>query len=307
MTAPQPINIQMKPVEWGLLLLLALVWAASFLFNEIAIRELPVLTIVVGRVGIASLILLLVLRWRAEPLPRNAGIWRAFLFMGLLNNVLPFCLIVWGQGHISSGQAAILNAMTPIFTVVVAHLLTSDEKMSAARLGGILTGCAGVAVMVGAELASGDGRILAAQCALLGATISYGFGAVFGRRFRRLGVSPMMTATGQVIMSSLILLPLWLLVDRPWGLAIPGPAAIMSVIGIASLSTAFAYWLYFRILATAGATNLSLVTVLIPPGAIILGLLVLDEVLLPRHLVGLGLIIAGMFVTDGRIRLPRRP
>lgn len=306
MTAPQSINIQMKPVEWGLLLLLALVWAGSFLFNGIAIRELPVLTIVVGRVGIASLILLLVLRWRAEPLPRDAGIWRAFLFMGLFNNVLPFCLIVWGQGHISSGQAAILNAMTPIFTAVVAHLLTSDEKMSAARLGGILTGCAGVAVMVGTELASGDGQILAAQCALLGAAISYGFGAVFGRRFRGLGVSPMMTATGQVIMSSLILLPLWLLIDRPWGLAVPGPAAIMAVIGIASLSTAFAYWLYFRILATAGATNLSLVTVLIPPGAIILGILVLDEVLLPRHLVGLGLIIAGMFVTDGRIRLPRR-
>lgn len=237
MTVPQPINIQMKPVEWGLLLLLAL---------------------------------------------------------------------VGGQRHISSGQAAILNAMTPIFTVVVAHLPTSDEKMSAAPLGGILTGCAGVAVTVGAELSSGDGRILAVQCALLGAAISYGFGALFGRRFRGLGVSPMMAATGQVIMSSLILLPLWLLVDRPWGLGIPGPAAIMSVIGIASLSTAFAYWLYFRILATAGATNLSLVTVLIPLAAIIVRLLVLDELLLPRHLVGLGLIIAGMFVTDGRIRPPRR-
>lgn len=306
MTAPSSINTQMKPLEWALLLILSLVWAGSFLFNGIAVRELPVLTIVVGRVGIASLILLLVLRWQGESLPRDSGIWRAFLIMGLFNNALPFCLIVWGQGYISSGQAAILNAMTPIFTVVVAHLLTSDEKMSVARVAGILTGFMGVAVMVGVEAVQGYGLVLAAQCALLGATVSYAFGVVFARRFRRLGVSPMMTATGQVMMSSLILLPLWLIVDRPWALAMPGLATILAVMGLASLSTALAYWLYFRVLATAGATNVSLVTVLIPPGAIILGILVLDEVLLPRHLAGLGLIIAGMFIIDGRIRLPRR-
>lgn len=305
MTSPTSINTQMTPLEWALLLILSFVWAGSFLFNGIAVRELPVLTIVVGRVGIASLILLLVLRWQGEPLPRNGTIWQAFLIMGLFNNVLPFCLIVWGQGHISSGQAAILNAMTPIFTVVVAHLLTNDEKMSMARVAGILTALAGVAVMVGVEAVLGDGIVLAAQCALLGATVSYAFGAVFARRFRGLGVSPMMTATGQVMMSSLILVPLWLVVDRPWALPMPGPATIMAVIGIASLSTAFAYWLYFRVLATAGATNVSLVTVLIPPGAIVLGILVLDEVLLPRHLVGLGLIMAGMVITDGRVRLPR--
>ena len=147
---------------------------------------------------------------------------------------------------------------------------------------------------------------LAAQCALLGATICYAVAVVFGRRFRSLGVSPMMTATGQVTMASLILLPVWLLIDRPWSLPMPSPAAIMAVLAIASLSTAFAYALYFRVLSTAGATNASLVTMLIPPGAIIMGILVLDETVLPRHLVGLALIIAGLLVTDGRIRLPRR-
>ena len=166
MTAPSSINTQMKPLEWALLLILSLVWAGSFLFNGIAVRELPVLTIVFGRVGIASLILLLVLRWQGESLPRDTGIWRAFLIMGLFNNALPFCLIVWGQGYISSGQAAILNAMTPIFTVVVAHLLTSDEKMSVARVAGILTGFMGVAVVVGVEAVQGYGLVLAAQCAL---------------------------------------------------------------------------------------------------------------------------------------------
>jgi len=178
--------------------------------------------------------------------------------------VLPFSLIVWGQGHISSGQASILNAMTPIFTVIMAHLLTRDEKMAPGRIAGILVGFAGVAVMLSAEIRAGSGITLAAQCALLVAAICYAVAVVFGRRFRSLGVSPMMTATGQVTMASLILLPAWLLIDRPWSLPMPGP------------------------------------------GAIIMGILVLDETVLPRHLVGLALIIAGLLVTDGRIRLPSR-
>ena len=306
MTATAPINRQMQPVEWILLLILSLVWAGSFLFNGIAVRELPVFTIVVGRVAIAAMILLLVLRWRGESLPRDPAVWRAFLVMGFLNNVLPFSLIVWGQGHISSGQASILNAMTPIFTVIMVHLLTRDEKMTPGRIGGILVGFAGVAVMLGAEIRAGSGITLAAQCALLGATICYAVAVVFGRRFRSIVMSPMMTATGQAAMASLILLPAWLLIDRPWSLPMPGPAAIMAVLAIASLSTAFAYALYFRVLSTAGATNASLVTMLIPPGAIIMGILVLDETVLPRHLVGLALIIAGPLVTDGRIRPPRR-
>ena len=155
MTATAPINRQMRPVEWILLLTLSLVWAGSFLFNGIAVRELPVFTIVVGRVAIAAMILLLVLRWRGESLPRDPAVWRAFLVMGFLNNVLPFSLIVWGQGHISSGQASILNAMTPIFTVIMAHLLTRDEKMTPGRIAGILVGLA----LINAGLLATDGRI----------------------------------------------------------------------------------------------------------------------------------------------------
>ena len=206
MTATAPINRQMQPVEWILLLTLSLVWAGSFLINGIVVRELPVFTIVVGRVAIAAMILLLVLRWRGESRPRDPAVWWAFLVMGFLNNVLPFSLIVWGQGHISSGQASILNAMTPIFTVITAHLLTRDEKMPPGRIAGILVGFAGVAVMLGAEIRAVTGITLAAQCALLGATVCYAVAVVFGRRFRSLAVSPMMTATGQLKMASLILL-----------------------------------------------------------------------------------------------------
>jgi drug/metabolite transporter (DMT)-like permease len=300
------INRQMRPREWAMLITLSLVWAGSFFFNGVAVRELPVMSIVIGRVGIASLMLVPWLIWRGTGLPRSAAIWRAFLMMGMFNNVLPFCLIVWSQGHISSGQAAILNATTPIFTVIVAHFLTDDERMSPARTAGVLIGFAGVAVMVGGGVMRDSGATLAAYCALLGASLSYGYGAVFARRFRTLGVEPMTTAAGQLVCASVVLLPLWLLLDRPWQMEVPGMVTILAVLGIASISTAFAYGLYFRILTSAGATNLSLVTILIPPGAILLGIAFLGEVLLMRHILGLGLIIAALLVTDGRI-FRRRP
>ena len=304
MTAPAAgtaISSEMRPHEWALLITLSLVWAGSFFFNGIAVRELPVRSIVIARVGIASLILVPWLVWRGIRLPREAFVWRAFLIMGLFNNVLPFCLIVWGQGHISSGQAAILNATSPIFTVIVAHVLTDDERLSPSRLAGVLLGFAGVAVMVGSSLTGDSGAVLAAYCALLGASLSYGYAFVFGRRFRALGVMPMTTAAGQLVCASVVLLPLWLLLDRPWQMAAPGMATILAVLGLAGISTAFAYGLYFRILSSAGATNLSLVTILIPPGAILLGVTFLGEELLARHLAGLGLIIAGLVVNDGRI------
>ena len=301
------INNEMRPFEWVLLINLSLVWAGSFFFNGVAVRDLPVMSIVIGRVSIASLILVPWLIWRGMALPRDLSVWRAFLVMGLFNNVLPFCLIVWAQGHVSSGQAAILNATSPIFTVIVAHLLTDDERLSPSRLAGVLLGFAGVAVMVGGGMMEDTGVTLAAYCALLGASLSYGYAFVFGRRFRTLGVTPMTTAAGQLVCSSLLLLPLWLVLDRPWEMPMPGMATMLAVLGLASMSTAFAYGLYFRILTTAGATNLSLVTILIPPGAILLGVAFLGEELLTRHLAGLALIIAGLLVTDGRIlrRLPR--
>ena len=305
------INRQMAPVEWVMLVTLALVWAGSFFFNGLAVRELPTMTIVLGRVGGASLILLMVLRMTGSRLPWGLSIWRAFFIMGFLNNVVPFGLIVWGQGHISSGQAAILNATTPIFTVIVAHVLTADETMLRRHVIGIITGFAGVAVMIGSGIftgglsaggqASDNSIILPAQCALLGAALSYAFASVYGRRFRNLDVAPMVTATGQVSASAVMLLPVVMLLDRPWELVMPGPGAIMAVVGLASISTAFAYVLFFQILARAGATNLSLVTMLIPPGAIGLGILFLGETLAARHIVGLVLIVAGLLIMDGRV------
>lgn len=293
-------NRPMTPLEWAMLLALSGVWGGSFFFNGIAVRELPVLTVVVSRVALAALILLVLLRARGERLPRGRRVWAAFFGMGLLNNAIPFSLIVWGQQHIASGVASILNAATPLFTVLLAHVLTRDERMTAGRLAGVLTGFGGVAVMIGAEALGDLGVQVAAQLMCLAATVSYALAGIYGRRFRAMGISPMGTATGQVMASSLMLLPVMLLVDRPWTLTMPGPAAIGALAGVAAISTALAYVLYFRILATAGATNLSLVTFLIPVSAILLGTLFLGEVLLARHLAGMALIGAGLAAIDGR-------
>lgn len=297
---PQTDQRPMTVMEWAMLFALASVWGGSFFFNSVAVRELPVFTVVVSRVALAAIILLVILRLRGERMPRDRHVWAAFFVMGLLNNAVPFSLIVWGQQHIASGVASILNASTPLFTVILAHVLTRDERMSAGKLAGVLIGFAGVAAMIGADALRDLGVHVAAQIMCLGGAISYALAAIYGRRFRAMGISPMSTATGQVIASSLILLPLVLVLDRPWTLAMPGVPAALALIGVATISTALAYVLYFRILATAGATNLLLVTFLVPVSAILLGTLFLGEVLLPRHLAGMALIGTGLMAIDGR-------
>lgn len=295
------INRTMTSTEWTMLLSLSVLWGGSFFFAGVALRELPPFTLVLLRVGLAAIILNILLPVLGLRMPRDGKVWVAFLGMGLLNNALPFSLIVWGQTQIASGLAAILNATTPLFTVLVAHVMTSDERMTRNRLIGVLIGLVGAVTMVGPSVLSGLGANILAQCAVLVASISYAFASVFGRRFRRLGVAPMVTATGQVSASTLLLLPVALLVDRPWTLAMPSLTVWAAVLGIAILSTTVGYILYFRILATAGATNLALVTFLIPVSAVILGTLVLGERLDPRHFAGMALIGLGLAAIDGRL------
>jgi drug/metabolite transporter (DMT)-like permease len=291
----------MNRAEWLMLLALSVLWGGSFFFVGVVIKELPPLTIVLLRVGLAALLLNVFVVATGMRMPRDRKVWRAFLEMGLLNNVAPFCLIAWGQTHIASGLAAILNATTPLATVVVAHFLTSDEKMTGGRLAGVFFGLIGVAAMIGPEALHGFGSNIIGEVAILLAAISYAFAGVYGRRFATMGVAPLLTATGQVTASTMVMAPIALVVDQPWTLAPPSLAAWGAVIGIATLSTALAYILYFRILATAGATNLVLVTFLIPVSAILLGWFALGERLDPRHFLGMALIGAGLAAIDGRL------
>lgn len=300
MTMTAHVNRSMNILEWGLLLTLSVLWGGSFFFIGIAVKELPTFTVVVARVSLAAIILLTAMRAASMRMPRDGVAWAAFFGMAFLNNVLPFSLIVWGQAHVASGVASILNATTPLFTVVVAHFLTSDEKMTGGRHVGVLVGLAGVAIMIGGDVVTSLGVNVIAQLACLAATISYAFAGVFGRRFKAMGVSPLATAAGQVTASSVMLMPIMLLVDKPWTLPLPSTAAISALVGLAALSTALAYILYFRILATAGATNLLLVTFLIPVTTILLGVLVLGETLQPKHWIGMGLIGLGLAAIDGR-------
>jgi len=287
--------------EWALLVLLSLLWGGSFFFNGVAVRELPTFTVVVCRVAIAAAFLHLAMRAMGVPFPLHRRACIAFLGMGFLNNVVPFTLIVWGQSHIASAVASILNATTPLFTALVAHWSAQQERLTANRVVGMAIALAGVAAMLGEDLLEDWGADVWAQFAILGASVSYAFAAVFGRRFRSLGVAPMASATGQVTASSLVMIPLMLAFDRPWELPLPGAATVAALLGLALLSTALAYLIYFRILSSSGATNLLLVTFLIPPSATVLGIFVLDEQLFARHFAGMALIGAGLAAFDGRI------
>jgi drug/metabolite transporter (DMT)-like permease len=283
--------------DWSLLAFLSVLWGGSFFFNGVVLRELPPLTLVFLRVALAALILLPLMRAYRLPFPQGISGWRPFFAVALFNNVLPFSLIVIGQTFIPSGLASILNATTPLFTVLVAHWATADEKLNAPRLAGVAAGLAGVIVMIGPDLRDLGANVLG-QFAVLLAAVSYAFAGVYGRRFR--GEPPLRVAAGQLVASSMLLAPVAILIDRPWTLPAPGMATIAALVALAALSTALAYLIYFRILARAGATNVLLVTFLIPVSAILLGTLLLGEQLEVRHLVGMAAIGIGLAAIDGR-------
>jgi len=296
----------MTPCEWLLLITLSILWGGSFFFVGVVVEALPPLTIVTLRVFLAAIALLVIVYFSGLRMPSNPTVWLAFIGMGVLNNVIPFMLIVWGQTHIASGLASILNATTPLFTVVAAHFLTKDEKMSTLKILGVVFGLTGVVIMIGQEAFGGLEDSILGQLAVLGAAISYSFAGIYGRRFRQLGIKPVVTATGQVTASSLLLIPLALFHDRPFTLPMPGIEIWLAIVSLALFSTALAYILYFRILSTAGATNVLLVTLLVPVSAILLGTAILGEQLELKHMIGMGMISIGLLSIDGRVFLSLR-
>jgi drug/metabolite transporter (DMT)-like permease len=295
----------MGPLEWALLITLSVLWGGTFFFAEVALEEVRPLTLVFARVGLAAGALVLAVYASGQRMPHSVALWAAFFAMGGLNNLIPFSLIFWGQTRITGGLAAILNATTPLFTVVLAHFLTRDEKMTPHRLGGVLLGLLGVVVMIGPAVMRELGLQLLAQIVVLGAALSYALAGIFGRRFR--DVPPLVSAAGQVTATTVMMLPVVLLLEDAWSVPMLGPSTWGAILGLALLSTALAYLIYFRILASAGATNLLLVTFLIPVSATVLGASLLGERLEPQHLGGMALIGLGLAAIDGRaLRLLRR-
>jgi drug/metabolite transporter (DMT)-like permease len=298
-------NHRMGPAEWGFLFALAFLWSGVFFLTKVALSEMRPFTVVVLRLGIGAVILHIAILASGLRMPTSLRTWVAFFGMGALNNLIPFCLIAWGQTQIASGLAAILNATTPLFAVLLAHVSTHDERITPDRLGGVLLGVVGVIVMIGPGAANGLTTNVLGQVAILGAAFCYACAGIFGRRFRRL--PPMVTATGQVTTGAVMVLPLALFIDRPWAQPMPGIEAWAAVASAAVFCTALGYALYFRILATAGATNLLLVTLLMPVGAVFLGIAILGEQFHAGDFVGMALIGLGLMAIDGRLLVLFKP
>ena len=294
MTAAPRSSTSISAEAWALIILLSIPWGGSFLFYRVLAADLPAFTIVLGRVAIAAPVLYALLRLRGQKLDIP---WGAFAVMALLNNVIPFTLYAWAETRVTSGVAAILNAFTPIATALVLHGFAA-ERLTGLRAAGVALGFAGVAVLVGPDLGR-LGRDLLADLACLGATVSYAFAALWSRRLRHL--PPLQAATGQLVCSTLLLVIPTLLIDRPWLLPMPGLTVWLNLFGIALLSTAAAYVLFFRILAVAGAANLMLVTFLIPVSALAMGAAFLGEPVTVQALGGMALIAAGLATIDGRL------
>ncbi|WP_339085448.1 DMT family transporter [Hyphomicrobium sp. ghe19] len=291
----------MSTADWGTLVMLSVLWGFSFIFAKVALHELPVFLFVALRVVLAGITLVCLLKFGGAQLSVPRAARTAVIFMGILNCVIPFCLFVWSQKYISAGLASILNATTPLIAIVLAHFTTQDEKITRCRLLGTAIGIGGVIVVVGAAALKGAKSDALAQMACIVGAFSYALAGVYGRRLENMGVSPMSAATGQVVASAFFLVPLSIVIDRPWELALPSLATWGAIAGAAVLSTALAYILYFRLLATAGATNMLLVALLVPISAIILGAVLLDERLQTRQYVGALIVVAGLAVVDGRL------
>lgn len=301
-----PTSQTMGAQEWLQLIFLSILWGGSFFFSKVALDELPPFSVVLVRVSIAAVALNLVVRLAGHRMPTSGKMWLLFLGMGLLNNLIPFSLIFWGQTQISSSLASILNATTPVWAVVLAHFFTADEKLTPNRLGGVLFSLLGVVIMIGPDALQGLGGNVLAQLAVVSAALSYAIAGIYGKRFK--GIPPLVTATGQITGTTVMMIPIVVLVDKPWLLPFPSVGVWGSLLGLALLSTALAYIIYFRLLSAAGATNLMLVTFLIPVSAILLGTLILGELLAIQHVVGMICIGLGLMFIDGRVlqRLRRR-
>lgn len=295
------INQKMSLVDVMTLLGTALCFGASYFFIEILIRHLPSLTIVTIRVILASLLLWGVVFLLKLKRPTSFTQWRSLFILAFMNNAVPFTLFVWAQRHIDSSMAAVLNATMPIFTVILAGVFLSDERINRFKLLGVLTGIFGTVILIGPNLQASGAMSFFGQLAALFATFMYAVSSVYARRFKEWGLSPIMIATGQVTMAAIMLLPVTLIIEQPWTLPMPPMETIYALFGITIFSTVLAYILYFKLIASAGATNASLVTFLNPVTAILLGTLILREIITQTQMLGITVIIAGLIIIDGRL------
>jgi drug/metabolite transporter (DMT)-like permease len=277
--------------DLALLLLLATLWGGSYTFIKVGVETIPPVTLIAARTLLAGAILLAVIRARGLRLPRDGATWRLFLVQACLNSVVPFTLIAWAERSVEAGLATILSSTSPIFVVLLGLLAGTGERLSLLKLAGIASGLAGTLLIVGTEAMAGFGADLAAQLALVAASLCYGGAALFGRHFK--GLDPIMPAAGSLLCGAALLVPLSLAVDRPWTLA-PSGASIQALLALSVVSTALAFLIYFRLIARLGSVATTSVAYLRVPTGVLIGMVVLGESLAPTAWAGLVLIVGGV-------------
>jgi drug/metabolite transporter (DMT)-like permease len=303
MTTPASRHPAMA-IDFARLALLATLWGASYTFIKLGVATIPPITLIAARTLIAGLLLLIVMRWRGLSLPRDAANWRRFLFQACLNSVIPFTLIAWAERSLDAGLATILNSTAPVFTFLLTFAITRHEPLTLRKLFGVLAGLAGICLIVGMQALDGLGEQLVAQIAIVAATICYAGAAIFSRGFSNL--DPMAPAAGSLLSGAAILVPVSLVVDRPWMLT-PSASSILALLGLAVFSTALAFVIYFRLIQTLGSVGTTAQAYLRVPIGVAFGVLFLGETLTSTAWIGLGCVVIGvaaMTIPAGKVVVP---
>ncbi|WP_162787230.1 DMT family transporter [Notoacmeibacter marinus] len=295
----QPSDPTMTTGQWAQLVLLSILWGGTFILTVPALQGFVPVALVAWRLSIAALTLLVICRWLGISLHPLIAHGPRLLLLAVLNNAVPFFLISTGQTVIGAGLASIFNSTTPLWTALIAAFIFGNETLKGMKLAGISMGILGVAVLVGPAALSGLGGPPWAMACFVGAAISYGFGANLARGLGDL--PPVLIATGQCLCSSVLVMIAALFTVGPGGLISDDGAAIASIITIGTAMTAGAYLLYFNLIAKAGATNGSLVTILIPVSAILAGIVLFGETMTANGWMGFALISFGLLMIDGRL------
>ncbi|MCL4302982.1 MAG: DMT family transporter [Anaerolineae bacterium] len=292
----------MKWKNFLLLLVLAALWGPSFLFIKVAVAEVPPLTIVLGRVGIGGLLLYGILRLQGRNLPPLGRVWLHFAFAAIVQNAIPFLLFGWGEQYIDSALAAILNGTTPLFTLLLAHMFTSDDRLTPTKTLGTFIGFSGLALLIGPSLLGGVKATTWGLIAVAVASLCYGIAIVYGRRNLR-GLPPLVAPTAQLLLAALFVLPLSLVLEQPFNLPAPSWPALGSLLALGAFGTGLAFVVYYRIMEQTSATYVSMVTYLVPVFGVILGVMILNEQLGWNAYLGCALILLGVMIVNGVFRL----
>jgi drug/metabolite transporter (DMT)-like permease len=287
-THPQPASMA---TELALLLALATLWGASYTFIRVGVATIPPVTLIACRTLMAGLLLLAIMRWRGVRMPMDAATWRRFLFQACLNSVIPWTMVAWGSRTLDAGVATILNSTAPIFTFFLTLAITRHEAVTSRKLIGVIAGMAGICLIVGVQAQSGFGAELTAQIAMVLAAIAYAGAAILGRGFRDL--DPTVPAAGSLLCGAAILIPVSLVLERPWTLQ-PSTSSMLALLGLAVFSTALAFVIYFRLIRTLGSVGTTAQAYLRVPIGVAVGVVFLGEQLSSTAWIGLACVVVGV-------------